>query len=43
MQISKSITLNEKIWEEIDQQRGDVSRSKFIENIIKEKLKKEIK
>ena len=39
MQIGKTITLEENLWTEIEKLRGDVPRSKFIENIIKEKLK----
>jgi metal-responsive CopG/Arc/MetJ family transcriptional regulator len=39
MQISKSITMNLETWNEIDKLKGDVSRSKFIENIIKSELK----
>jgi metal-responsive CopG/Arc/MetJ family transcriptional regulator len=37
-QIQKSISLDEKIWEKIDQIRDDLPRSRFVARIITERL-----
>jgi len=39
MKISKSITLEEEIWDKIDELRIDINRSRFIEKILIDKLK----
>jgi len=37
-QIQKSISLDQKLWEEIDKKKGDVSRSRFLATIVAEVL-----
>ena len=34
----RSISLDEKIWAEIDRNRGDVSRSRFLATIVAEAM-----
>ncbi|CDI04943.1 hypothetical protein [Candidatus Nitrosotenuis uzonensis] len=38
-QIQKSISLDENTWQQIDQLRSDLPRSRFVARIITEKLK----
>lgn len=35
----KSISLDEKLWLEIDNRRGDIPRSRFIATILTESIK----
>lgn len=37
-QIQKSISLDQKLWEEIDKKKGDVSRSRFLATIVAKAL-----
>lgn len=39
MQIQKSLSLEDHLWEEIDHKKGDISRSRFVEKIVRSKLK----
>jgi len=39
-QIQKSISLNENTWKQIDKQKGDITRSRFVAKIIAEGIKK---
>ena len=38
MQIQKSISFEEMLWMQIDQKKGDISRSKFLAKIVKKQL-----
>jgi len=40
MKIVKSISLEDETWTLVDKKRGDVSRSKFIDNILFEYFNK---
>jgi metal-responsive CopG/Arc/MetJ family transcriptional regulator len=39
MKIRKSLSFDEEMWEVIDKLRGDVSRSLFINKLLREVLK----
>ena len=43
MKLQKSSTLENSLWEKIDIKRGDVSRSRFCEKILKKSFDGEIK
>ncbi len=38
-QIQKSISLNENTWKQIDKQKGDITRSRFVAKIIADRLR----
>ena len=39
MQIQKSLSFENRLWDEIDRKKGDISRSRFVEKIVRSRLK----
>lgn len=43
MKVRKSISIDSKLWDDIDKERGLVPRSAYINKILEEKLSKDDK